>query len=108
MLSPSQQPAYPTRASIKGVQPDGMPTDELKAIGATGGVAINTVWSEWEPTLVLGPNCPANYYLYDGHCYKIQTRKRQPHSASRGAGIPITAIVFEPYQHHQLRLYCQY
>ncbi|MEZ4287603.1 MAG: hypothetical protein R3A47_05565 [Polyangiales bacterium] len=92
--SPDDQLAYPKRSSIKGIQPDDLPTADVKTFGATGGIAVNMVWSEWEPEVVPGPDCPRDYYLYDGRCYKVDPDVDARVREAANAGIPITAIVF--------------
>ena len=60
---------YPNRKSIKGLQPDFQPIDQI--IGnAVHTVAMNFVWSSWQPTLKKG-DCSSNEYNYSGLCYKL-------------------------------------
>ena len=58
---------YPNRKSIKGLQPDFQPIEQI--IGnAVHTVAMNFVWASWQPTLKKG-ECSSNEYSYSGLCY---------------------------------------
>ena len=60
---------YPNRKSIKGLQPDFQPIEQI--IGnEVHTVAINFVWSYWQPTLKKD-ECSADEYNYNGLCYKL-------------------------------------
>ena len=60
---------YPNRKSIKGLQPDFQPINQI--IGnAVHTVAINFIWSNWQPTLKKS-SCSSSEFLYSGLCYKL-------------------------------------
>ena len=60
---------YPNRKSIKGLQPDFQPIEQI--IGnEVHTVAINFVWLTWQPTLKEG-ECSSDEYSYNGLCYKL-------------------------------------
>ena len=62
---------YPNRKSIKGLQPDFQPINQI--IGnAVHTVAINFIWSNWQPTLKQD-SCSSNEFLYSGLCYELDT-----------------------------------
>ena len=58
---------YPNRKSIKGLQPDFQPIEQI--IGnAVHTVAMNFVCASWQPTPKKG-TCSSNEYSYGGFCY---------------------------------------
>ena len=60
---------YPNRKGIKGLQPDFQPISQV--IGnAVHTIAMNFVWSNWQPKLKKG-ECSSNEYSYNGLCYLL-------------------------------------
>ena len=63
---------YPNRKSIKGLQPDYQQIEQITG-NAVHNIAINFVWSSWQPILKSSP-CSSNEYSFNGLCYILDTR----------------------------------
>ena len=81
---------YPTRKSIKSLQPDGASIDEI-AGNATHGVVMNMVWMNWQPS--QHSDCSGEA-LYDGNCYNISSNIENEIKAYTDKGVVVTAIIW--------------
>ena len=86
---------YPTRKSIKGLQPDFQDTNQT--IGnAVHGVAMNMVWALWQER--KSTSCTANEVAYEGYCYNVKSGNPAATAAAiktySDAGVVVTAIVY--------------
>ena len=82
---------YPTRHSIKGIQPDFQDPNQL--IGnAVHGVAFNFVWSIWQPTQTA--SCGDGQVFYDGNCFSVQQSTVNHIRAYTDAGVVVTGVIY--------------
>ncbi|MBQ9816563.1 MAG: hypothetical protein IJM59_03720 [Proteobacteria bacterium] len=81
---------YPTRKSIKSLQPDGASIDEV-AGNETHGVVMNMVWMNWQPTQTS--NCSGER-LYDGNCFTIGSSTENQIKEYTKRGVVVTAILW--------------
>jgi hypothetical protein len=82
---------YPTRKSIKGLQPDFWNASEI--IGnEVAGVAMNLVWETWQPTKT--GSCGGGQVAYDGVCYTIEAGTASTIKTYSDAGVVVTAVVY--------------
>lgn len=82
---------YPTRKSIKGLQPDFQDINQV--IGnETHGVAMNLVWETWQPTQT--GNCGGGQVKYDGNCFNIEPNTANTIKAYSDAGVVVTAVIY--------------
>ena len=89
--SNSIKDTYPTRKSIKGLQPDFMNMDEI--IGnAVHGIAMNMVWMEWQPS--KSTSCSGGQVAYDGYCYNVNGTIANAIKKYTDAGVVVTAVVY--------------
>ncbi len=81
---------YPTRKSVKGLQPDGV---DVKTIvnSSTHGVVMNMVWRDWQET--QNSDCSGET-LYDGNCFKVSADTEKQIKEYTDAGVVVTAIVY--------------
>ena len=88
---------YPTRKSIKGIQPDFQDPNQI--IGNEGaGVAMNFVWEFWQAT--PKSSCSAGEVYYDGYCFDVSNGQTASVADAiktySDAGIVVTAVVYGP------------
>ena len=86
----SVKDTYPTRKSIKGLQPDFQDINTI--IGsAVHGVAMNMVWYGAQDAQTS--NCSGDL-LYDGYCFTVDPTTEATIKAYSDAGVVVTAIVY--------------
>ena len=87
-LDPKQ---YPTRKSIKGLQPDFQDTNQV--IGnEVHGVAFNFVWETWQPTLTS--NCASGQVKYQGYCFTPQQSHINQIRTYTNAKVVVTGVLY--------------
>ena len=86
---------YPDKTAyqLKGIQPDFWPNIDEIANNGTGAVAMNLVWSHWEPS-PSPPPCGGDHVDYDGHCFKIAGSVDDAIADYSARGVHVTAIVY--------------
>ena len=83
---------YPNRKSIKGLQPDFQDINQI--IGnAVHTVAINFVWSDWQPTLKKS-SCSSNEQKYNGLCYNLNQNIIDVIKQYTNSEIMVTGIMY--------------
>lgn len=82
---------YPTRQSIKGIQPDFQDPNQI--IGnAIHGVAFNFVWEVWQPSPTS--SCSSGQYLYDGYCFNIDQHTVDHVKTYSDNGVVVTGVFY--------------
>lgn len=95
-INTNNQSRYPTRNgyNIKAIQPDNWANSNELINANTSGVAINLVWSSWQPTLKAA-QCDVNTEVqYGGYCFQIQEGVNAQIKYWSSRGVLITAIVW--------------
>ncbi|MEH1124876.1 DUF5722 domain-containing protein [Micromonospora sp. CPCC 206061] len=86
---------YPERGGyrIKAIQPDGWADKAEIAGNNTGGVAMNLVWAQWQPTRKLAP-CAAGEETYDGHCFQVPAAIDADIADWTARGLVVTGVAY--------------
>ena len=88
---------YSTRTAwdLKAIQPDFWPNkDEIAGNGA-GGVSMNLVWAQWQPSN-KAPPCAGSEIAWQGGCYIVPGGMDAEIAAWTAKGLRVTAIVYGP------------
>jgi cysteine-rich repeat protein len=87
---------YPTRTAmrIKAIQPDFWPNHAEIAGNNTGGVAMNLVWANWEPSPVAPPCDASTQEEYEGRCFTVDGAVDQAIAAWTQLGLVVTGVVY--------------
>ena len=82
---------YPTRKSVKGLQPDFWNSSDI--IGnEVAGVAMNLVWETWQPTKTGA--CASGQVKYDGYCFTVEPSNAAAIKTYTDAGVVVTGVVY--------------
>ncbi|WP_066361166.1 DUF5722 domain-containing protein [Herbidospora mongoliensis] len=86
---------YPTRDPyrIKSIQPDSWPDKNEISGNDAGGVALNFVWAEWQPTRATAPCAPGDQE-YDGQCFSVPAALDADVRDWTARGLAVTAVVY--------------
>ncbi len=87
---------YPTRPTVKGLQPDFWGNIDEISGNAVHGVAMNLVWAFWETNLVAPVNgvCSNGGVAYQGHCFVVDQGNANAIKAYSDRGVVVTGIVY--------------
>ena len=82
---------YPTRKSVKGLQPDFWNANDI--IGnEVAGVAMNLVWETWQPTKTGA--CASGQVKYDGYCFSVEPSNAAAIKTYTDAGVVVTGVIY--------------
>lgn len=86
---------YPERTDyrIKAIQPDSWPDRGEIAGNNTGGVAMNLVWAQWQPTRKPAP-CASGEETYDGHCFTVPAGLDADIADWTARGLVVTGVAY--------------
>lgn len=83
---------YPTRKSIKGLQPDFQQIDQIYG-NEVHGVAMNFVWANWQPYLKQSP-CSDGETLFEGYCYIIDAQLVNVIKTYTAQKVVVTGVIY--------------
>ncbi|MCO1577323.1 DUF5722 domain-containing protein [Crossiella sp. SN42] len=86
---------YPARDGyrIKSIQPDSWADKDTIAGNNTGGVALNLVWAEWEPSRKPAP-CAEGEELFDNHCFRVPAEVDSAIKDWSARGLVVTGVTY--------------
>jgi hypothetical protein len=88
---------YPTRTTyrLKALQPDYWPDLDEVVGNNTGGVAVNILWSEWEPTRRSPGTCTGpRDVVFDGHCFTVPAHLDAAIQQYSARGVVVTGVLY--------------
>ncbi|WP_211305369.1 hypothetical protein, partial [Crossiella equi] len=86
---------YPEREDyrIKAIQPDSWPDRDSLSGNNTGGVAVNLLWSDWEPVARQAP-CAPEETAYDNRCYRVPPAVDEEIRDWTARGLVVTGVAY--------------
>ena len=88
---------YPTRTAWQGksIQPDFWANKDELVNNGVGGVAMNLVWAQWQPSPKAPPCAPAEV-TWKGGCYTVPKAVDDAIGEWSAKGLTVTAVVYGP------------